>query len=190
MPQSAKRSLLSCAAVSVAALTSNAALSSQSYPHQLATTLGLAKDPPCTICHRDLNGGTGTVTKPFGKTMQGFGLHSGDPASLAAAIQKSEQARADSDGDGVPDITELKNGKDPNDASDEPLAAGDAGLDAGPVTVTMLLIPEPEHGCSIAPRRRGTFDEVALLVGVAASFALWWRRTRRIQASSYWTSRY
>jgi hypothetical protein len=162
-----------------AALTSRVAAASQSYPHQIATTLGLAKDPPCTICHRDLNGGLNTVTKPFGQAMQGFGLRSGDPASLAAAIQKSEQAKADSDGDGVPDVEELEQGKDPNDPSDEPMAASDAGADASSVTITMLVIPEPEHGCSIASHRRRRFGEVAcggLLLLVASAFG---RRRRR-----------
>lgn len=150
------------------------ARASDVFPHQIATTLGLAADPPCTICHRDLNGGTGTVVKPFGKTMQGFGLRAGDVASLVSALQESERTHADSDGDGVSDIDELKRGKDPNDPDDEPVLSQDGGADAAPIIVTTPIIPEPEYGCSVGGRtRRGDAGLLSTII------ALGMRRRRR-----------
>lgn len=71
--------------------------------------------PPCTVCHRDANGGFFTVVKPFGRAMiEVGGLGPRSPEELPPAIQALESAKTDSDGDGASDIDELRAAEDPN----------------------------------------------------------------------------
>lgn len=95
------------------------ALASNSFPFAIHMELNLTADPPCTICHASLEGGLGSVNKPFGRAMMDAGAKASDTTLLIAALKTLEAAGTDSDGDKVPDIQELKDGTDPNPASSE-----------------------------------------------------------------------
>ena len=45
------------------------ASASSSYPGEIQSALNMDCAPPCTVCHRDQNGGTGTAQKPFAQAM-------------------------------------------------------------------------------------------------------------------------
>jgi len=87
------------------------------FPTDMERQLEMSCLPACTLCHKDNLGGFGTITKPFGKAMQENGLLF-VPASLPGALQALEKAGTDSDGDGVGDVTELREGQDPNGDAD------------------------------------------------------------------------
>ena len=65
---------------------------SPTYPGQLQKDLGMPCAPPCTLCHRDQNGGLCTVDKPFGLSMYGAGLRGQSPDGLRAAEKTLESA--------------------------------------------------------------------------------------------------
>jgi hypothetical protein len=111
------------------ALSASAAFASAVYPSEVKTHLSLSSTPQCTLCHTNLSGGSGTVTKPFGKSMMSVGGLTGgsQTGKLDTALDALQSAGTDSDSDGVPDITELKNGTDPNVAD----AATDGGTGGG-----------------------------------------------------------
>ncbi len=115
--------------LSALALASSLTASASSlYPTTVKTKLGLADFPDCSLCH--LNGitGTGTVNTPFGKSMRTIGGAQGgsQTAKIEAALATLEAMGTDSDGDGTPDIAELKAGRDPN-VKDAPADAGAGG---------------------------------------------------------------
>lgn len=123
-----------------------------SYPGHVKQSLGLERVPQCTLCHATNSGGAGTANSPFAVSMQAAGLSGGgDVAALEAALAQLEADATDSDMDGVPDITELKNGKNPNVADQQQPAdggttdGGATGIDAG---TPPPEIPEPAYGCS------------------------------------------
>ncbi len=129
------------------------------YPALIQQHLNVNYVPPCTICHRDNNGGIGTVAQPFGRALMGLGLHGGsDPASLIGALNRAKAQGLDSGGDGIPDIQELVAGMNPN--------AGGGGL------------PQPMYGCAVdrsSPTTKGPNAAAAF-----AAFVLFlWRRAKR-----------
>src|SRR6185312_14195253 len=91
--------------------------------------LGLACEPDCTTCHIRPEGGIGTARQPFGLAMQRAGLQAGQPSKIPAALDKLEADGSDVDGDGVPDIEELREGQSP-DAANTPLKCYDTGGDS------------------------------------------------------------
>jgi len=110
--------------------------------------------PPCTLCHRDLQGGRGTVVQPFGRSMIARGLTYQDPESLARALGELHANSVDSDGDGVPDITETSLGNDPN-----------------AVAGSSLCTQTPAYGCGahVARQRPRDLSAAAVLgLGVLA----------------------
>jgi hypothetical protein len=115
---------------------SPSARATPNFPGAVKAHLQLAAEPACTLCHAGPPG-RGTVNTPFGKTMRSRGLVAYDDASLRTALDALAAENKDSDGDGVPDIRELKEGTDPN--------AGPGGSD----DVT------PEYGCAVARTRAG-----------------------------------
>ncbi len=58
----------------------------------------------------------GTVNTPFGTAMRARGLLAYDEPSLLAALDRMATEMVDSDGDGTPDIEELRMAQDPNAA--------------------------------------------------------------------------
>lgn len=135
---------LALAAFTTALLAGGAARATQGFPDEIHAHLALSYTPACTICHQTPAGGNGTATQPFAVSMKARGLVPNDNGSLDTALDALAAEKRDSDGDGVPDIDELKAGTDPN------AAGGGEGGASAPAEV-------PEYGCAAAPMRaRGT----------------------------------
>jgi hypothetical protein len=134
------------------------------FPSAIASHLGLATSPDCTLCHV---GPTqiGTVVTPFGTSMRARGLVMYDEKSLTTALDALAAEKKDSDGDGTPDIDELRAGTDPNTAGDGTGGTGTPAPD------------EPRYGCGahVAPSTRGP-GAVASLAFAAVFTALARRR--------------
>ncbi|HTQ04029.1 MAG TPA: thrombospondin type 3 repeat-containing protein [Polyangiaceae bacterium] len=153
----------------------------------------------CKLCHSSDLGETGTVVQPFGKTMRAQGLKPEDPSSLYAALGYVTQHSVvapivDSDGDGVPDFTEIvQDHTNPNDPASfvehtpEPAAQGGAAGDSNGGDVggggqganeqppappvfeppSAAELPPPfVHGCALGPATQR--DSAAFVVFVAA----------------------
>ena len=151
-------------------LQAASASASPTYPPTIQAQLELTAAPDCTLCHRDDAGGTGTVIRPFGRTMiDHFGLTGGSNiVALKAALEGDDAEHLDSDGDGVPDIEELRVGTNPNVGASGVEAASDA--------------PLPETGCAFTarpPAREAPFSTA--LVGLALALA---RRRRRARSET------
>jgi hypothetical protein len=147
----------------LASLISTPAFASATFPPTIQADLGLASPPPCTLCHRNDLGGAGTVVSPFGRTLVNhFGLTSTNTDGLKGALAGDDAQHLDSDGDGVPDIDELRAGSDPN-----------LGL---PGQAPPIDVPLPETGCTFAVHAPA--DRVPALVLVLAGLVLLSRRTR------------
>lgn len=126
----------------------------------VARDLNMPCEPDCTLCHRTLAGGPGNLrfvkgtqdVPGFGFALKGdFGVDVSNRDSLGPALQAAEAAGSDVDGDGVPDITELKAGDDPNDPTAGARLCGSSA---------------PEYGClRVAPR--GSVDSTGALAGIA-----------------------
>ncbi len=123
------------------------------FPGEIYNHLGLDVAPQCTICHRDNLGGLKTVEKPFGLELMSRGL-TGDSSlgELDTLLDEVEADEVDSDGDGVGDIQELKDGTDPNVAGStlEPPEYG--CLNTAPRTVPATLLGL--FGLALVRRRR------------------------------------
>jgi hypothetical protein len=133
-----------------AATWSSPVEASQRFPVVVQSSLGLAKAPPCTLCHQTDRGGENTTTQPFGRTVQRFGAVKKNDASLVHALEQANEEGTDSDGDCVPDIDELvaTPPEDPNKRT----RRGDAGLCALPE-----IPPIIKTGCIISSHGRTEF---------------------------------
>lgn len=131
-------------------LAAPAAHASLPFPSEISDHLGGDTPvPDCTICHATDLGGLGTVVKPFGMKMQERGLVAQNVSSLRTALDALEAEMSDVDGDGTPDIQELRDGTDPNPEGE--------GIDQA-----------PEYGCigNVAPTR-STLPGSLLALGAA-----------------------
>jgi hypothetical protein len=156
-------------AVGVLAVSSTA-WASRTYPGLLQSATGMPCAPTCTLCHRDMNGGLFTVVKPFGKAMIGAGLIGASPDTLKPAVDQLAKDGTDSDGDGVPDIQELQEGRDPNVAG--------SGMLCGPT-----------YGCGARIEPSGSLDGYAAVAALATAAALLWRMKKpRVRARKAATS--
>jgi hypothetical protein len=146
-----------------------AAQASPSYPEEIEAALGMSCPPPCTICHDTQAGGVGTARTKFAAAMIDKGLTKQDPARIRPALDALEAAGAspdagpggvDSDGDGVGDVEELRQDRDPN----------------GPG-----LVCGPRYGCGARVEPRGHTDATALAAAsaIAAALLVLGRRRRR-----------
>lgn len=142
------------------------------FPTAIKTKLGLAAEPPqsCGVCHRNNQLGSGTVTTPFGASMRTAGLSPNNETSLNTALDTLETNMTDSDMDGVPDVTELRNATDPNkaDAVTDGGVGGGAGGGSGGGTGggTVEELPPPRYGCG-ANAAPGLLGLAGLLAGLA-----------------------
>ena len=131
------------------------------FPGMIASQLGLSYDPPCSVCHLENKTIGATVTTPFGYALRERGLSGRQ--SLSSALTRLADDHADSDGDGVADTVELKNGTDPNSK----------------VNASLVDVAEPSVGCSTAVPNHKTSRLLALLVGLAGAALGLKRRSRR-----------
>jgi hypothetical protein len=131
---------------------------SPSYPGLLQTDLNLGYTlgtNDCIICHTSNPGNINSATQPFAMAMRAAGLVLESPGSLQAALATLKANKTDSDCDGVPDIQQLIDGRDPNppgeylDGSGRTAPADPGcGADGG---VTMTTIDSPQYGCAPGP---------------------------------------
>ena len=167
-----KLHLVVIAAAMAVALHAVPAWASETFPARIQKDLGLDEKPDCILCHETEKGEKNTVTRAFGKSMRKAGLAAGSLGSLDAALRRLEMNETDSDGDGVPDIEELKTGRNPN-AREIVVAPPDAGSGdvAAPPQVVVVEEPPPagpalmETGCVVAPLR-GATPAHSLLAGL------------------------
>jgi hypothetical protein len=117
--------------------------------------------PQCTICHKDNQGGFGTLRPgKFGANMEMyFGLNPTDHGTWASALDQSEKAGFDTDKDGMPDIQELRKGDDPNDPSPGASVCSDENLKYG----CLHVAPQPR-----ADGFAAACGAAALVVGIGA----------------------
>ena len=103
------------------------------------------------------------MVTPFGRSLVSqYSVRGQDKASLLAAIQAEQRDGVDSDCDGVPDIEELREGRDPNksDLDGGRCAPGSLGPSAA------NQYPELETGCSLS--RHPVPASGAALIGLTA----------------------
>ena len=155
------------AAAAALALIAVPAGATPNFPSAIASHLGLATSPDCTLCHVGPTQ-VGTVVTPFGTSMRARGLVMYDEKSLTTALDALAAEKKDSDGDGTPDIDELRAGTDPNTAGDGTGASGTAAP------------AEPRYGCGahVAPSARAPGAALSLLLAAVIT-ALGRRRARR-----------
>lgn len=132
---------------------------------QLQAELAPPCDLQCTVCHDTNAGGGGTARKGFVQELLLRGFDVSSSASLADALAAMEAEGVDSDGDDVPDLTEIAAGMDPNSGSDSAALCG-AGAP-----------PTPAYGCArVAPRGLPPGGAGWLVAGLVAAAALRRRR--------------
>lgn len=153
------------ATLAAALLSAPEAKADPGLPAYLERTYALSCTPECTLCHKDNNGGAnnardavrrnGTVGAGFIPTLLNIGqIVAIDPNTWPAAFGRVEQARYDTDQDGIPDIDELRNETDPMDGSEGASICGKG----------------PTYGC-VRVARGSSVDGVAALVSGAVLFA-------------------
>ncbi|HET9156121.1 MAG TPA: hypothetical protein VFN91_05600 [Myxococcaceae bacterium] len=147
--------------LTLALVAPTAAWATPDFPAAIARDLQLSAPPACTICHATDAGGSGTVTKPFGKYLVSRGLVPFDENSLAGALAAAAGENHDSNGDGISDIQALKMGLDPN------------GTASGAST-----LEDPTFGCGAARGGGGGTWIGVLLVGLGLAAARGWRTAR------------
>lgn len=125
------------------------ALASGEYLEEIIRVLEPCAIPRCAFCHAAPGPDNGTATRPFAVSAKSVGLTGrGNLLSLRAALITLQQRNTDSDGDGVPDIMEIKQGSDPSDASSRTSACTDGG--AGAEGGGGGSLPQPSFGCGAA----------------------------------------
>jgi hypothetical protein len=134
--------------------TASPARAVSEFPRNIQSDLALTYDPPCRLCHIQGTTGAGSVETPFGLSMLAHGLTT-DRTTLSSALAALRVDRVDSDGDGVPDITELMANTDPNTPVNAPLSS-----------------EGPTYGCSTSGTNGGNLAACVALAMVIAGTTL------------------
>ena len=137
------------------------ASASPTFPGEIKRHIGAVVTPPCSVCH-DGNPGVGTATSPFAISMKGRGLVANDTGALDNALDALDGEMTDSDGDGVPDVEELRRGWDPNLPN-----LADGGVSPNAVRPTTL---NTWYGCAVGARA-GCSGGAALFFALVAVLA-------------------
>ncbi len=171
---------------SLAALTAGLAtlavatstVASPEFPAKLQEELDMECAPVCTLCHQDMSGGLGTLNDGFGDVISRAGLFAKDTSSVAPALKVLEDpttadppftavqcppdgtSPCDTDEDGVPDVTELREGTNPNQKGGE------------------LCLVKYGCGARVEPRGPARPDGAASLLAALTMMALWVRARR------------
>ncbi len=142
------------------------AVASPGYPTEIFDAIDMDCPPPCAVCHQDQTGGAGTATKVFADAMVNEGLEGENDGSVKPALEALDAAGTDSDGDGVGDLSELKQGRNPNISGDSPICG-------------------PQYGCGarIAKPPAAVDSQAALLAVLVAGLLVLGSRRRRISPS-------
>jgi hypothetical protein len=178
LPSSPRSILITVAIALLAGAAPRVAHASPGYPAAIKADLGLTYDlgtSHCTICHRDNRGGAMTVVQPFGVKLYGLGLRQERPDLLMSTLMTLETTQSDVDCDGTFDITQLRNGRDPNPPGEYIDGSG-----------KMWTKPDPgcgdsvEFGCGARLARGPARWEgaAAILVGIGLAGARRMRRKR------------
>ena len=144
------------------------------FPRRIQSTLSLDYAPPCSICHQYGKTGNGTPIEPFAYSMRARGL-SGDDSTLVPALTSDEADKVDSDGDGIPDTVELKNGTDPDSVANDCIIPGGTRVDEEQCTPGVQA--SPGLGCTAGGARSGT-EGPLWIVALGLLVALRRRRVR------------
>lgn len=134
----------------VVLLVARTASATPEFPDVIAEHLELASPPTCDLCHTGSQA-RGTVRTPFGVSMRSRGAQAYDNDSVRTALDALAAENKDSDGDGMGDITELKEGSNPNGSGD---------------TV------KPEYGCAVPHVPAGLGWEHAAALGTVLLLGL------------------
>ena len=127
------------------------------FPGLLSRELQLSYEPPCSVCHLTNKISGVTVTTRFGYALRERGFTNAE--SLPLALTRLADDHADSDGDGVADVDELKNATDPNSKAN----------------ASLIDVADPSFGCSTAPI--GPRSALVSLLAVAAAALAFRRRS-------------
>jgi hypothetical protein len=144
-------------------LCASPALAVPRFPGVIASELGLSYEPPCSVCHLSNKTGAPTVTTPFGYALKARGFSEGDD-TLSSALTRLAADHTDSDGDGVDDVTELRNDTDPNSKANASLSG----------------VADPSFGCSTSRPLGSSSVPVSAIAAGAVALALILKRRARL----------
>jgi len=210
----AGRMLLAAAVTTASLSVARTAQASSDFPSIVAKQWNIggrlagASAQGCTLCHKNDDGGFGTVNRAFGVTLR-TRLHviGGEPDSLRSALDYDKSHALDSDGDKISDWQELAidhtSPNDPNDFKLPPAPPPDAGTagEGGQSSTSSDggrgssnepppyapapdgdLPPPFEHGCAFVRHSVTGGLTTSFTLAVAACAARYFRRRRGLNA--------
>lgn len=169
-----RRLVPSFCVVAIALTLVSSADAAPDYPRNIESHLGMNYAPPCSICHLHGQTGDGTPIEPFAWSMRARGL-TGSRDTLTPALDADQADKVDSDGDGITDIDELKNGTDVNSPANDCIIPSGTHIDEGQCTPGVQA--SPSLGCSVGKRGSPDTSGFAVLIGMSLALAARWRRS-------------